>query len=96
VSAEFAVSVAESSQGRGLASLMLRKLACRAASAGIRHLRGETLATNDKMVHLARKAGFTIAASSEIAGLLVLNKELEAPQPGRNCSGLDTATAAAA
>lgn len=95
-SAEFAVSVAEAWQGRGLASLMLSKLACRAASAGVRHLRGETLATNAQMVHLARKAEFTVTGSPEIAGLLLLAKELEAPQPGRICSGLDMATPVAA
>ena len=33
--AEFAVSVAEPWQGKGLASLMLGKLACRAAAAGV-------------------------------------------------------------
>jgi len=58
--AEFAVSVAEEWQGRGLASLMLRKLICRARQMGVQRLAGETLATNERMLHLARKAGFII------------------------------------
>ena len=55
--AEFAVSVAEAWQGQGLASLLLRKLMCRAAAGGVRRIVGETLAGNAKMLSLARKAG---------------------------------------
>ena len=40
MSAEFAIAVAEGWQGLGLASLLLNKLICRAASAGITHLVG--------------------------------------------------------
>ena len=58
--AEFAVSVAEAWQGNRLASLLLGKLACRAAAAGVRRIVGETLATNARMISLARKAGFTL------------------------------------
>ena len=60
--AEFAVSVAEPWQGKGLARLMLGKLACRAAGAGVRRMVGETLASNARMLSLARKAGFVITA----------------------------------
>jgi acetyltransferase len=48
--AEFAVSVAEPWQGKKLASLLLGKLACRAAAMGVRRIVGETLATNAKMI----------------------------------------------
>jgi acetyltransferase len=85
--AEFAVSVAEPWQGKGLASLMLRKLACRAAAAGVRSIVGETLASNARMLALARKAGFTITASPEISGLMLLEKPLRAQLPGSDCSG---------
>jgi acetyltransferase len=73
-SAEFAVSVAEPWQGQGLASLMLSKLACRAAAAGVTRLTGETLATNQRMIALARKAGFALRPSPGGASLLVMEK----------------------
>jgi acetyltransferase len=79
--AEFAVSVAEPWQGKKLASLLLGKLACRAAAAGVRRIVGETLATNAKMIALARKAGFTIQPSPEVRGLMLLEKALPGSQP---------------
>ena len=51
------MSVADQWQGQGLASRLLSTLLCRASTAGVQRMVGETLATNDKMLHLARKAG---------------------------------------
>jgi acetyltransferase len=85
--AEFAVSVAEAWQGKGLASLMLGKLACRASALGIRRMVGETLATNAAMLHLARKSGFLITPSPDVAGLMRLEKLMPAARPGTDCSG---------
>jgi RimJ/RimL family protein N-acetyltransferase len=79
--AEFAVSVAEPWQGKKLASLLLGKLACRAAAAGVHRIVGETLATNARMISLGRKAGFTIAPSPEVRGLMLLEKALPGSQP---------------
>ena len=79
--AEFAVSVAEPWQGKRLASLLLGKLACRAAAMGFRRIVGETLATNAKMIALARKAGFTIQPSPEVRGLMLLEMALPGTQP---------------
>jgi acetyltransferase len=81
--AEFAVSVAEAWQGQGLASRLLGKLICRAATTGVRRMIGETLATNDKMLHLARKAGFTVKRSPDVRGVMLLEKTVEAAQPER-------------
>lgn len=94
--AEFAVSVAEGWQGRGLASLMLSKLICRAAAAGIRRIVGETLATNERMLHLARKAGFTTRSSKEVRGVVLLEREIEPAPAGRPCNDVDATHAAAA
>jgi GNAT superfamily N-acetyltransferase len=80
-SAEFAVSVAEPWQGLGLARLLLEKLVSRAASAGIRCIVGETLASNARMLQLARQAGFALRRSPEIAGIMLLEKRLEPPLP---------------
>jgi acetyltransferase len=76
--AEFAVSVAERWQGNGLARLLLSKLAQRSVTAGMRRMVGETLATNARMLHLARKAGFTIAPCPTVRGLMLLQKVIDA------------------
>ena len=84
--AEFAVSVAEPWQGRKLARLLLVRLPCRAAVAGVRHMVGETLATNSRMLALARKAGFTILPSRDVRGVMLLERALSAPRPGQACN----------
>jgi GNAT superfamily N-acetyltransferase len=83
--AEFAVSVAEEWQSRGLASLLLGKLLCRAANAGIARVVGETLASNDKMLHLARKAGFTATPSADLRSVVLLEKALRLGGQGTPC-----------
>ncbi|MDX2202724.1 MAG: GNAT family protein [Hyphomicrobiaceae bacterium] len=75
-SAEFAVTVAEGWRGLGLARLMLAKLACHAARAGIAVLRGETLASNAAMLHIARRSGFHLRADPEVRGVVQLEKAL--------------------
>ncbi len=85
--AEFAVSVADEWQGNGLTSHLLSKLLCRAASEGVRRMTGETLATNDKMLHLARKVGFTVRRSREVRGLMLLERAVAAAAPASPCVG---------
>jgi RimJ/RimL family protein N-acetyltransferase len=83
--AEFAISVAEAWQGKGLAQLLLGKLACRASTAGVRKIVGETLASNEKMLHLARKAGFTVRRSPDVRGVMLLEKVVDEAPPGTPC-----------
>jgi acetyltransferase len=83
--AEFAVTVAEPWQGKGLAQVLLGKLVCRASTAGVRKIVGETLATNDKMLHLARKAGFTVRRSPDVRGVMVLERLVQEAPPGTPC-----------
>lgn len=92
--AEFAVSVADQWQGQGLASRLLSTLLCRASTAGVQRMVGETLATNDKMLHLARKAGFTITRSPDAHGVMLLDKTVEPAAQGTPCN--DPAVFAAA
>jgi acetyltransferase len=94
--AEFAVSVAEDWQGRGLASLLLAKLLSRAAAVGVRRMTGETLATNAKMLHLARKAGFAIRPSGDSHSVMLLEKMVEAAEPAMPCGGSGAERLAAA
>jgi acetyltransferase len=88
MAAEFAVSVAEPWQGNGLAKLLLSKLVHRAATCGIGRIVGETLATNSKMLHLARKAGFTITHSPQVPGLMLLEKVLVSESGLAACGGI--------
>jgi acetyltransferase len=75
-SAEFAVSVAESWQGKGLARLLFCRLERSAAEAGIRQIIGETFVNNKRMLALAAKAGFKISVSLGAPGVMRLEKRL--------------------
>ncbi|QUS38614.1 N-acetyltransferase [Tardiphaga alba] len=57
---EIGLSVDDTMQGQGIGAALLDNLECRAASLGAGHLLGDTLRTNDAMLALARKAGFTL------------------------------------
>jgi hypothetical protein len=57
----------------------------RAATAGIRRIIGETLATNKKMLSLARKAGFVISESLGAHGVMRLEKTLTLRDHKRPC-----------
>lgn len=60
---EFAISVSDGWQRRGIGSALLCALQFRAVSLGHFELFGETLRTNDQMKNLARKAGFKFTRS---------------------------------
>ena len=75
-SAEFAVSVADSWQGNGLAKLLLGRLERFASEAGVRQITAQTFASNKKMLAVAAKAGFKISASLGAPGVMRLEKRL--------------------
>jgi acetyltransferase len=79
LSAEFAISLADAWQGKGLARFMLARLERRAASAGVRRLSGEALATNKRMLSLAARAGYSISTSLGMPGAMRLEKKLITP-----------------
>jgi GNAT superfamily N-acetyltransferase len=58
---ELGLSIDDSMQGQGIGAALLSNLECRAAALGADHLFGDTLRSNDAMLALARKAGFTFA-----------------------------------
>lgn len=62
---EFAISVADRWQRRGLGTALLSELQCRAVNLGFLDLFGEALKTNDRMKAFARKAGFEFTRSSD-------------------------------
>lgn len=63
--AEFAISVAQAWQGRGLARRLLEDLLAAAAEAGITQVSGEVLAGNARMAGFMRRAGFEPGPSPE-------------------------------
>jgi hypothetical protein len=46
---------------------------------------GETLASNARMLHLARKAGFTATPSADVRELVLLERLLVPGRLGRAC-----------
>jgi len=63
--AEFAIVVADAWQRRGIGALLLHALRQVAEDAGIRQLAGLTLATNTRMIRLARRMGFDISREQD-------------------------------
>lgn len=65
--AEFAIAVLDDWHGRGLGAWLLHQLICQACRTGMRRVAGQTLATNDRMLALARKLGFDRRAEAGCA-----------------------------
>ncbi len=64
-SCEFAVSVADGWNGRGVASLLMRRLMQAARDTGYLRMTGSILAENAPMLQLAERLGFTRARSAD-------------------------------
>lgn len=56
---EFGISIGDRWQGQGIGSALLRNLECRAAALGAHLMFGDTLRSNEAMIALARKSGYT-------------------------------------
>ena len=82
---EIALSVTDAWQRRGLGTLLLAHMECRARILGAHYLVGEVLRTNDAMKGLARKAGFAIRGPFKDARLIEIVKDLSSPQTGLPC-----------
>jgi GNAT superfamily N-acetyltransferase len=57
---ELGLSIDDRWQGRGIGAALLKNLECRAAAFGATGAFGDTLRSNDAMLTLARKAGFSL------------------------------------
>ena len=77
---EFAISVCDGWQNRGLGSALLSALQSRAISLGYFGLSGETFKTNDAMKALARKAGFAVARSHDWRAIRFDKRLLDPPR----------------
>ncbi len=56
---ELGLSVDDRHQGQGIGLALLSNLECRAAAFGAEHIFGDTLRSNDAMIGVARKSGYS-------------------------------------
>lgn len=90
---EFGLSVGDRWQGQGIGSALLGNLECRAAAFGATRLFGDTLRTNDVMIGLARKSGFTLVRHPDDWRLVRFEKQLEFAAQEIPCASLVAARA---
>jgi GNAT superfamily N-acetyltransferase len=82
---EFALSVADAWQRRGVGTALVADLECRARMRGARHLYGDVLRANTPMKNLARKAGYASRSPFTDARLIEIGKDLAAAAPDLPC-----------
>ena len=75
--AEIAVTVADAWQGGGLGRFLLERLIEVARGNGVRQLSGDVLATNVRMLRLARRMGFRVETHAEGPTLRRVVKDLD-------------------
>ena len=81
--ADFAVVVRSEMKGKGLGRLLLQSMIDYSRSRGTRELRGETLAGNSRMQHLAQDLGFKLKTGADMGtvDLRLLLREPEGTAP---------------
>jgi GNAT superfamily N-acetyltransferase len=82
---EFALSVADAWQRKGVGAALLADLECRARMRGAHYLYGDVLRTNVAMKNLARKTGFALRSPFTEARLIEIGKDLSATAPDVPC-----------
>jgi acetyltransferase len=73
---EFAVVVADEWQRHGIATRLVESLTEHAREAGLHHMVGDVLATNDAMLTMMRKLGFTVKTQPGDARLVQVRLDL--------------------
>jgi acetyltransferase len=81
IDAEFAIIVRSDMKGRGIGSMLMRKLIGYCRSHGTRRIIGETLNYNRGLLTLVRKFGFTTGISPD-GDTTLLKLDLQAPNVG--------------
>ncbi len=82
MTAEVAVAVADAWRGRGIATILLDRVATRARAVGIERLAATCLATNEEVIRLFRRIGETTVGPS-IAGIVDVTIDLNRRSPCR-------------
>jgi acetate---CoA ligase (ADP-forming) len=75
--AEFAALVEDGEQGRGIGTVLVRKVAQAAADAGVRTLTGDILSDNVRMLNLVRELGLEYTSDRDFGGVVRSDLELE-------------------
>lgn len=78
---EFATTVADDWQGRGLGSTLTRAIIDHARGQGFTEIHGTLLAANERMIDLARALGFTVRMQEGCPGVLELHRSLTGDTP---------------
>lgn len=87
---EIALSIAEAWRRRGLGTLLLDFLECRARSRGVPTLVADVLRSNAAMRTLARNAGFAMTGVPGDARLVRIVKDISGARVGTSCAQLMT------
>ena len=73
---EFAVTVADAWQGKGLAKRLMSALLRDAQARGLKRIEGSVLAANHRMLDFCRGLGFAIEASPDDATVRIVHRDL--------------------
>jgi acetyltransferase len=73
---EFAVTIADSWQGKGLAKRLMNALIREAKARGLKRIEGYVLAANARMLDFCRGLGFAVAASPDDPTVRVVHRDL--------------------
>ena len=85
---EFALTVADAWQHRGIGRALMRNLIDGAAAAGIETMVGDILSSNAPMLHFMRSVGFTIESTADGPELRRVTKRLAPAVPGHPQAGV--------
>lgn len=75
-SCEFAVTVADAWQGRGVGGPLMRALLRDARARGLKRMEGYVLATNTRMLEFVRKLGFEVDVNADDPGVRLVHRAL--------------------
>jgi GNAT superfamily N-acetyltransferase len=84
---EFALSVDDTMQRKGIGTALLSNMECRAARYGADRMFGDTLRSNAAMVALARKSGFALAPPPGDWRQVRFEKPIEIALAANPCTG---------
>jgi RimJ/RimL family protein N-acetyltransferase len=90
---EFGISIDDRWQGHGIGTALLKNLECRAAAFGAQRVFGDTLRSNDSMITLARKSGYSFANNPDDWKLVRFEKDINVAPKDIPCASWRIAAA---
>jgi acetyltransferase len=94
-SCEFAITLADDWQGRGLGATLMRSIVGAACAKGLRTIEGHVLATNTRMLALMRRLGFEVKSDRDDPTMKRVWMDFPAGPPEGGVAGPNPAPAAA-